>query len=363
MLETSIDTIGGTIHVRNSWRPALWRLEPATEIGAVDEGPFAFGEVRSVLLGPGNKVYIADRMAARIQVFDSIGRHVRTIGRRGGGPSEFGELYALGWLGDTLLTMDPRNARLGLFSRDGDWLGSWRWQPLTGPPVRFHRAGKDEIYAPVVVSRAGAVQRGFARYVHDGPADTLIPPSQPQGLSSITVCPHPEGGGFSYFDVPFAGRFVTRAGPDGTLALATSDAYRISFVGPGGDTLRIVEREAMPLPIGDEEWEREIAEYREFRARNSGIDCEPDQMPRPAHKPAFRMLFWDTEGRLWGEAFRAGGFTFEIFDPEGRLIAEAAAPERDPDVPPHARGDAMVMVRRDSLGVQYVRRYEILRGT
>src|SRR5690606_12745404 len=52
-----------------------------------------------------------------ISVFDRAGRHLRNLGRSGGGPGEFRSLGALGWRGDTLWVMDPQGGRLHLYDR------------------------------------------------------------------------------------------------------------------------------------------------------------------------------------------------------------------------------------------------------
>lgn len=69
--------------------------------GGEDESFFQVSDV--VVDGTGN-IYIADRQAFSISKYDSTGRYVSQIGRRGDGPGEFsGEPYLIALLDSTLL--------------------------------------------------------------------------------------------------------------------------------------------------------------------------------------------------------------------------------------------------------------------
>lgn len=152
----AIDTIGGVVHVRSPASSPAWSAREILAIGSVDEGPASFGQVRSVVADDEGTIYVADIQADEIRVFDRLGRFLRTIGRQGAGPAEFGDLYSLAWLGDTLVALDPRNARIGLLTRTGEWLGELRHQPISGDlNIRLYHAGEDAIYTYGVRPAAG----------------------------------------------------------------------------------------------------------------------------------------------------------------------------------------------------------------
>jgi hypothetical protein len=78
----------------------------------VEEGPAeqVFGELVDAAMGPDGTVYLFDRGAQLIRVFDRSGRHVRNIGRRGRGPGEFLAPLELIHDGDsTLYALDAVN--------------------------------------------------------------------------------------------------------------------------------------------------------------------------------------------------------------------------------------------------------------
>lgn len=76
---------------RGEDQPLPWTFEQTFTLGGADDGPEAFYNVGrgSLAIDDAGHLYILDRGNHRILVFDSEGRHVREMGRRGGGPGEF----------------------------------------------------------------------------------------------------------------------------------------------------------------------------------------------------------------------------------------------------------------------------------
>ncbi|HEU0054047.1 MAG TPA: 6-bladed beta-propeller, partial [Longimicrobium sp.] len=90
-------------------------------LGSADSnGPDMFGRVVDVALDATGRVWVADGQSFHIQVFDAEGRHVRTIGRKGGGPAEFGEIGGMDWGPDgNLWVLDGGNARYAVYDTAG----------------------------------------------------------------------------------------------------------------------------------------------------------------------------------------------------------------------------------------------------
>jgi hypothetical protein len=74
-------------------------------------------------------VYIEDDSDMSIKVFDPQGRYLRTIGRKGSGPGEFGRIADMAVLPDgRLLVTDFETRRTSLFGPDGRFLSSFQWK-------------------------------------------------------------------------------------------------------------------------------------------------------------------------------------------------------------------------------------------
>jgi hypothetical protein len=87
-----VDSAGVAI-VRNAGDdvPLEWRFEPVLTLGGAVDGPEAFYQVHAnaVDVDAAGNLYILDRGNHRVVVFDPQGRHLRSMGRKGGGPGEF----------------------------------------------------------------------------------------------------------------------------------------------------------------------------------------------------------------------------------------------------------------------------------
>lgn len=70
--------------------PLDWSFEPQFRIGGEDEGPESFFGLwsGSIRVGAEGNLYIFDTGNTRVVVFDSVGNHLRILGRQGGGPGE-----------------------------------------------------------------------------------------------------------------------------------------------------------------------------------------------------------------------------------------------------------------------------------
>ena len=338
-----------------------WRLEPvATLAGPADTG---WTRLSAVVADATGNIYVLDEGAAQIRVFDSAGAPLRVIGRKGAGPGEFGPAYGMGigWLGDTLVVLDPGNGRLARLTLAGQWIGSWPAKRITGTGVRVHQASLDAVYTPDWQPNNGNAQSLLVRYTAAGAGDTLVMPERPKDPPGAIVCPA-AGGAIRFFGVPFAPGVLAEPGPAGELVTARTGAYRIAFTSRDGDTLRTIVRAIEPVAVTDSEWTAGVEEYTDFRSKNPAANCDPSSPPRMRTKPILRHLTFDDAGNLWVERRSAAGDMLDVFDPAGKLVGTMPAPAHDPDVPVYVRRATLYAIDLDSAtGAQVVKGYRVTR--
>ena len=221
-LVTTLDTIGGVVHVTNTGTAPPAQLNLVVSIGpktfTQTESPDEFGWVSSVALGPDEAVYVADGMNDEIRVFGLDGAHRRTFGRDGEGPGEFGYIHSLAWAGDRLLTLDGSLGRVTEFSADGQVLGQRRSQGgLSGAPaaIRLYSVGVDEPYQFAVGNAyVGHNSRGLT-------ADTLRRVEGPPRPPAVIMCEYE--GGTGIFFTPFAPGHGQTPGPGAVMYTAMTD--------------------------------------------------------------------------------------------------------------------------------------------
>jgi hypothetical protein len=105
-----------------------WRLREDLRIGSETRAELSFTYVSAVVIDRHGNIHIAQPQDHEVRVFDSRGRFLRTVGRRGSGPGEFRSIGALGFRGDTLWVTDPVQYRISLFDPDGRLARSVRLQ-------------------------------------------------------------------------------------------------------------------------------------------------------------------------------------------------------------------------------------------
>lgn len=374
---TTFDTINGVIHVTNTGTAPPARLVPVVSVGPrtlADTGsPEEFGGVNSVALGPDGEVFVADGRNFEVRVFGLDGSHRRTFGQEGEGPGEFSALYSLAWVGDRLLTLDPAQGRINEFSAEGQVLGSRRIRgELFGSltTVRFYPVGPQLTFlhaldaqqrdreGPVFVTRAAT---GTIFVGHDSRGETRDTirwtTGHPTPRAAI-VCRDEEG--MTLFTIPFVAESLQVPGPGAVMYKATTDVYRISVMRGEADTLRVIERPLSPELVSDSEWDSELRDFREFSDRPSA-SCDPERPSRPNAKPFIRGMYVAPDGKLWVEIFRAAGDLWEVFDVDGRLLGSVSAPPRKEGVVPAFGPDQLVTIRQDSLGLDHVDVWSLVR--
>ena len=369
-MEISVDTVGTWLRVTNAGDPPEWNLAPVASIGpdvvSAEATARDFGSVASVAFGPGDEaVYVADRLNCEVKVFALDGTHLRTFGRCGAGPGEFTEtLYSVAWVGDRLLTYDFAGGRIGEFTADGEWLGQRRVAGIGrgGPTFALYRTGPDEAYARALADQpteASSLTYAFHGHAADGATPDTVRPLVSAWASgsgaSLTCVTERTGGAISvdFFPNPFAPRLLEHPGPGGTLYTAVSNEYRI-VVTRQSDTLRTIERDLAPAPVADAEWDALSQQFEAWLEERPGASCRPPSLGRPSTKPLMEGVFLDAQGRLWIEAKDEGEKRWDLFDPEGKLIARLPAHDRKTGPLPAFGARHLATIRQDSLGLDHV---------
>ena len=345
---------------QGEWGDHAPRLVEDLRLGSAEaEGPTLFGEVAAVEVDPLGRIWVLERHAKELRVFGPDGAHVRTIGRQGAGPGEFRDPIGLAWAPDgTLWVADPGNARFTVFDTAGALVGS-RARRVGGyaMPWRGGFGPGGSMCEVVTVVRGQEPELAVVRFdTAVQPVDTF--PLPPQRTAQFELR---SANGFIAAAVPFTPGLVMALDPRGFLWTGLNDRYRFVQHRLEGDTVRIVERQAAPVPVSAAERDQAVAGMKWFTDQGGRVD--PGRIP--GTKPAYTQIIPAAGGSTWVRpALPAGetGTAFDVFDAAGRYQGRVRLPGGMDAFPiPIHRGGALYGVASDSLDVPYVVRARIVR--
>lgn len=105
---TSSTDSSSSIHLKKTW--------------TVEKGPL-IGSIGSIAVGENGGVFAVDTENYAVLKYDSTGTFATQVGRKGGGPGEFGEkMPGIEVFGDTVYVIDKSNRRLNLFTTDLEYV-------------------------------------------------------------------------------------------------------------------------------------------------------------------------------------------------------------------------------------------------
>lgn len=291
---------GGVVHADG---PPVWgtgvRLVPAVTIGVLDGPPeYAFGSVAFVVGEKGGEFTVFDSKYGQLRRYSASGKLIANIGGPGAGPGEYRDLLGLALLGDSsLVSWDPRNARVTFFGLDGKVRGSFTaiLGGTTYSPDAFAIDNNGIVYL------LNGRTRRYVRFRSNGAVlDTL---TSVDGDTRGFVLSTTDGTRPS-----FVVRRLAKPSPLGGLISASTDT--LGFTATVGGRRLTVQRTYAPVRLGAEE-RREWEAYAEWFYAQAKAEPPRPGIPRleptlakiPSTKPAIRDFRVDRDGRIWLDVY------------------------------------------------------------
>ncbi|OFW16070.1 MAG: hypothetical protein A3F70_12255 [Acidobacteria bacterium RIFCSPLOWO2_12_FULL_67_14] len=163
--------------------------------GVPGDGPGTFNGPSDVAVAPNGDIFVGDghggNTNARIVKFSRDGKFIKTWGRRGTGPGDFGTPHGLAFDSKgRLFVADRDNNRVQIFNQDGEFLAEWT---QFGRPSGLHIDANDTLYVADSQSDGEKQNPPFRRGIRigsarDGSVTAFIPFWNPDPKASA-----PEG--------------------------------------------------------------------------------------------------------------------------------------------------------------------------
>jgi DNA-binding beta-propeller fold protein YncE len=151
--------------------------------GMAGDGPDTFNRPSGVVVAPNGDIFVADGHGgdsnARIVKFSKDGKFIKSWGKKGSAPGEFGELHAIAMdAKGRVFVADRGNNRIQIFDQDGKFLEQWT---QFGRPSGMYFDKKGMLYVPDNTdNRYPEWKRGIRiGRVADGKVTAFIPDPDP----------------------------------------------------------------------------------------------------------------------------------------------------------------------------------------
>lgn len=390
--------------------PLAADFEEVFRVGSTD-GPEwqQFGVIFDVAFDGAGNLYLLDYQAHRVVVVDRGSNLVRTIGRYGEGPGEFGFPRHLAAMADGRVIVGdiPGNRSFKVFDTGGAFARNVRvGDDLLGLRGQMYpdRSGRDAV---VLAGSLVTIETMRA-------PDAIVPPGRRPILrlaldsdavvrETITYAWAPPSAGIITFSI--GGREITTGDqtppprtfdpglfvgplPGGGVAFSDSSAYAIKLTEPDGTVSRVLSRPFQPKPVTDRileaEIEHQLEEYAEMEAAMSGqprltVDGRTgsavappprgvmleglvrsrraylDALPSADEVPVVLDLRTTWEGRIWVRR-RAENLVddgpIDVLTTDGRYLGSYPGDTAMPAA--FGPGGLLAFVERDGLGVNTV---------
>ncbi len=366
------DTIGDTVVVRTV-SGAVWGepLEMVIDlsIGVLDGAEeLMFGSISEMAVDEEGGIYAFDSQVPALRYFDAEGSYVRTLGREGGGPGEYGEFVgAIRIRGDGKIVLaDFQNTRLNIYEPDGTLCAHWPGQGGVFSAQGIIVDTADHTYVSILTEAPRPNAPMPVGYLHLDPEgnalDTMPFPRLPGEPDTRRLG-------------PMEPSKVHALSPLGFMVVGLNDDYSFDVRWPDGPTVRI-ERAYEPVPFTPEEraeWEA-IFDWFEEAGYPVEIGSIPDR------KLPYASFLADELGRIWVRLHALARkdetveppseesnepppiswrepYVYDVFEPDGTYLGEVCFPWL---TTPHVvRGDTAWGVQRGEYGEQYIVRLVI----
>lgn len=377
----TVSDSAGVLLVKNptdgSWSAdQAWTVEGVLSIGSLSgDEKHQFGRIAGIDVDADGNIYVADAQARNVRVFAGSGAYLRTIGRPGSGPGEFGTNVAgVFVVDDQVIVPDLANQRISRFDVDGTFVSGQQLDMARGIPIRFDMTGAGLLVAQRRLPVAGdSVAQAGDPIVTVPPRGQAVDSVARLGLGqSVQIT-----GGLPKIR-QFAPDPVWDAARDGRLVTSMDDAWRFKVYGPDGDLKSIVSRP----------FDRERVTERDKRAvedglrdmyRKQGVPAQVsqaviDRMGFADYFPTFTSLALGPRMSLWVRMLRStealvaqgrmvavkdmGSRTWGVFGADGHYLGTVTFPVDFQPV--RVVGDRFYGISRDDLDVQSVEVFRVV---
>lgn len=319
--------------------------ELSIERNSIKHKEAMFQNIVSLVIDDAGNIYILDRKAANIKIFNKDGNFLKIIGRRGQGPGEFvrPENGALS-PNDELYVYDSRRFTIQVFSIDGKFKRQIAFSMLLFEGPKFTSNGEIIASYGVIAENSKFVLKKFNNEMETVLTYTSIPMLKPPKVN--------------IFVLNFYNDLKWEVGPKSEIVwgVMTSPKYELFVHDEDGKYIKKITKQYSPVKLTTKEykklmkkWYGKVPSFKQF------------DLIIPKNYPPFQGFILDEEGRIFVHRFveveKSKKHYFDVFDDEGKYIAKITLDEKF--LFGTFKNKKLFAIEEDEDGYQYVKRYKV----
>jgi hypothetical protein len=355
---------------------AKWEIEnePRFEVGKLEGSQDQIlYRVYSAAYLPDGGVLISNSGSQQLRIYDSKGILLRSLGRTGSGPGEFGDWSVMRILSlseDSMVVSDEANGRVNVFALDGSSTRSFSPASVPGSGrTRMRGRFDDGTWLSVMPTGGGFAPPGdiieteWSLYRHSENASSMDEIVTLNGRRRISI---------SMGDGVVTSPFV----PLGAAALYRTDGSSLVTNSSGNpelrrysadDSLEAIYRWSPHRTRIEDIWPEFSEDYLEGVSEDSRPAyrrlLESDDLPLDEFVPAMEDIVIDSQGLIWVAHFRLPwrpDRVWDVLSPDGEWLGPMTTPEGMKVL--EIGDDYILGVHADQLGTERVRVFTLHRN-
>ncbi len=321
--------------------PSLYSCELDLTIGRLD-GPeeYVLMGLTSVSADADGNIYISDQVEGEVRIYDRQGQHIRTFGRRGGGPGEFNSNY-WGWFrvraveGGRLTVEDLPT--LKVFDRQGIYISSFDLMLMQSQDDRLNSSTHGIDWFP---EREAVIVQWSWNMPDRVRGESLILLDESLAVQlEVPARYYSQGfyqGDQMGFSLPHSPNFASTTSGNRLLIWGVSSEYRIDMYNLDTDRWKrvLLDIPVEPVTASDIQTFKDEFLGRDWMEGQEGL-WEPllNRARYPTVKPFFTDLIGDDQGQIWVQRYSSitgpdgeEWFRYDLFNDEAEWLGVVELP-------------------------------------
>jgi|GEM_PF-2708007 len=304
-----------------------------------------FQNIVSLVIDAAGNIYILDKKAANIKIFNKDGDFLKIIGRRGEGPGEFVRPENGAFSpNNELYVYDSRRLTIQVFSIDGKFKTQIPFAVPWFEGPKFTSKGEIIASHGVMAENPKFVLKKFNNEMESVFTYTSIPMLK---LPKVNI-----------FVYTFNTDLKWEVGPKSEIVwgVMTSPKYDLFVHDEDGKYIKKITKEFTPIELTKVEYKRLMKKWFGRVPNTKQFD-----LIIPRNYPPFQGFILDEEGRIFVHRFveveKSKKHYFDVFDDEGKYLTKITLDEKF--LFGTFKNKKFFTIEEDADGYKYVRRYKV----